>query len=111
MTAIYTTGRWRPEPGKEATFVEAWTAFAAWASSAPGAGTLTLTRDLRSPDVFISFGDWDGIEAAHAWKDGPEFKERLAHVLQHVTRFEPTELEVVASAEAGAAPPRAVPAL
>jgi heme-degrading monooxygenase HmoA len=103
MGAIYTAGRWRADPGKQEAFVEAWAAFAAWASSVPGAGTLTLTRDVRSPELFLSFGDWEDLEAVRAWKGGAEFKERLAQVLQHVDEFEPTELEVVATARTGAA--------
>ena len=111
MSAIYTAGRWRPDPGKEETFVEAWTAFAAWASGMRGAGTLRLARDVRSPDVFVSFGEWQDVQAVRAWKGGPEFKERLARVLQYVEEFEPTELELVATAEAGAPAPDPVPAL
>jgi heme-degrading monooxygenase HmoA len=110
MSAIYTTGRWRPDPGKEETFVEAWTAFAAWASRMPGAGALRLARDVRSPDVFVSFGEWQDMRAVRAWKGGAEFKERLAQVLQYVEDFEPTELELVATAEAGALAPEPVPA-
>jgi hypothetical protein len=38
-----------------------------------------------------------------AWKGAPDFSERLARVLQHVDTFEPTELDLVATAEAGTA--------
>ena len=36
-----------------------------------------------------------------AWKGSPEFKERMARVLQHVSEFNPTELELVATADEG----------
>ncbi len=103
MGEIYTTGRWKPTLGKDDAFVEAWAEFAAWASSMPGAGALRLTRDVRDSTVFVSFGPWKSIESVRVWKSGPEFRERLARVLQHVDEFEPTELAVVATAEAGSA--------
>lgn len=103
MGEIYTTGRWKPTPGKDDAFVEAWAEFAAWASGIPGAGTLRLTRDVRDSTVFVSFGRWKSIESVRIWKSGPEFRERLARVLQHVDEFEPTELALVAIAVAGKA--------
>jgi heme-degrading monooxygenase HmoA len=103
LNEIYTTGRWKLGAGKEDAFVDAWARFATWASGFPGAGALRLTRDLRDGDVFVSFGRWETIEAVRTWKGAPEFRERLARVLQHVDEFEPTELELVAVAEAGAA--------
>jgi heme-degrading monooxygenase HmoA len=53
--------------------------------------------------VFVSFAAWESIGAVRAWKSAPEFRERLAHVLQHVDEFEPSELSVVAHAYAGTA--------
>ena len=100
MGEIFTTGRWKPNEGKEAAFIDAWTGFAAWASSRPGAGTLRLTRDAQ---LFPSFGAWESIEAVRAWKGAPKFRERLARVLQHVSEFVPSELALVAMAEACAA--------
>ena len=101
MTAIYTMGSWTPNPGREEAFVQAWSEFAAWASSQPGAGTLRLVRNLTAPERFVSFGDWKAIAVVRAWKGSPEFKERMARVLQHVSEFNPTELELVATADDG----------
>jgi heme-degrading monooxygenase HmoA len=98
MSQIYTTGSWQPNPGNEQAFVEAWETFAAWASTMPGAGTLRLTRDLRDPSRFVSFGSWESLDEVHAWKSSPEFRERMAQVLQHVGEFHPAELELVATA-------------
>ena len=103
MSEIYTTGRWKPNPDKEDAFVEAWVSFAAWASARTGAGVLRLTRDLRDAEVFLSFGAWESIDAVRAWKTAPDFRDRLAHVLQHVDEFRPTELSLVATAKEGAA--------
>src|SRR5262249_34987919 len=81
---VYTMGTWKPNPGSQEAFVEAWSQFAGWASSMPGAGTLRLVRDLHEPGRFVSFGAWDSIDYVRAWKGSPEFKERMARVLQHV---------------------------
>jgi heme-degrading monooxygenase HmoA len=93
---FYTTGSWRPFPGKEDDFVEAWEEFAGWGSAFEGAGTATLARDLRDEGVFTSFMDWDSVEAIRAWKTHPEFKERMGQVQQYIDTFAPTELKVVA---------------
>jgi heme-degrading monooxygenase HmoA len=100
--SVYTTGSWKPNPGSEEAFVEAWSQFAGWASSMPGAGTLRLVRDLGEPGRFVSFGAWDDIDHVRAWKSSPEFRERMARVLQHIDDFQPTELALVATADGGA---------
>ena len=102
-TTVYTSGSWTPNPGSEEAFVDAWQRFAAWASGRPGAGRLLLVRDLRDPQRFVSFGDWESIDEVRAWKTSPEFRERMAQVLQHVDDFHPAELKLVASAAQGAA--------
>jgi hypothetical protein len=40
-------------------------------------------------------------EAARAWKDGPEFRERIGSVQQHCDEFHSANYQVVASATAG----------
>ena len=100
MSNVYTTGTWTPYPGKEKEFVSAWAQFASWASGMPGAGRLSLARDIRETERFISFGGWDSLEQVRGWKGSAEFRERMAHVLQHVAEFQPAELQLVATAEA-----------
>ena len=100
---MYTTGSWKPFPGQEEAFVEAWTEFASWASGFPGAGTAHLARDFRDPARFVSFMDWESMATLRGWKDSPEFKERMGRVQKHVDTFAPTELEVVARCRSGAA--------
>lgn len=97
MGEIYTTGTWKPKAGEEKAFVEAWSEFAAWASEWPGAGVLRLARDLSDPEQYVSFGRWESVDAAHAWKASPQFGERMALVQAHVEEFAPDELEVVAT--------------
>jgi heme-degrading monooxygenase HmoA len=103
MIETYTTGTWTPNPGATDAFVEAWTDFAAWASGMPGAGTLRLVCDVRDTSRYMSFGDWSSADAIRQWKTSPEFRERLAHVLQHVSDFRPSELALVATADGGTA--------
>jgi len=102
MDELYTHGTWEPYPGKEEAFVEAWAQFAGWASSRPGAGALALTRDTREPGRFVSFGAWNTSEAVRDWKGSPEFRERMARVLEHVEEFHPTERALIETATQGA---------
>jgi heme-degrading monooxygenase HmoA len=101
MTGLVTTGTWIVAPAKRAAFVQAWASFAEWASSRPGAGMLRLGIDATNPTRYVSFGEWADTASVRAWKSAPEFRERIAHVLQHVTEFRPAELEVVATAASG----------
>jgi heme-degrading monooxygenase HmoA len=103
MSDVYTTGSWEPFPGHEDAFIEAWVEFASWATELPGSGLARLTRDLREPERFVSFMDWESIEAVRNWKSSPEFKERMSRVQKHIDKFAPTELELVASCTSGAA--------
>jgi len=103
MPDAYTMGSWKPFPGQEEAFIEAWTEFASWATGFPGSGLARLARDVREPDRFLSFLDWESIEAVRGWKGSPEFKERMSRVQKHIDKFAPTELELVASCVTGAA--------
>src|SRR5262249_13080580 len=105
MSTVYTSGTWKPNPGREEEFVEAWEQFAAWASQMPGAGRLSLTRDLYEQGLYGSFEDWASEAAVRGWKSSPEFKEQMARVLQHVDEFNSAELGLVATARDGAAAP------
>lgn len=97
MSDVYTTGSWKPFPGQEEAFIEAWTEFASWASEMPGASVARLARDLREPERFVSFMRWKSIEGVRGWKSSPEFKERMSRVQKHIDKFAPTELEIVAT--------------
>ena len=41
-------------------------------------------------------------DQVRAWKSNPEFRERMAQVLQYVDEFVPSELDVVATASSSA---------
>jgi heme-degrading monooxygenase HmoA len=102
MSEFITSGAWRPKPGEEDAFIAAWGEFAAWASGMEGAGTLRLMRDLGDPSQFLSTGIWGTIEQVHAWKASAEFRPRMGRVQQYVAQFTPAELQVIATADAGA---------
>ena len=83
MAELITTGVWSVSATKEQAFIEAWAEFAAWASSMPGSGQLRLGRDTGDPRRFVSMAPWATPDAVRAWKSGPEFRERMAQVIQH----------------------------
>jgi len=101
MAELVTTGVWIVDPAKRAAFEEAWAGFAAWASSMDGAGILRLGRDTGDERRYVSFGAWDSPASVRTWKSNPGFREHMAQVLQHVDDFQPSELDVVASATDG----------
>jgi heme-degrading monooxygenase HmoA len=102
MTELLTTGIWHAKPGEEDAFIEAWTRFAEWAASMPGARILRLGRDTADTAKFISFAPWADAESVRAWKSQPEFRERMGRVQEHVVGFEPLELDAVATVTAAA---------
>jgi heme-degrading monooxygenase HmoA len=93
---MITPGTWIVEETKQAAFLDPWSMFAGWASSMDAAGTLRLGRHGRDSNRFVSFGPWDSADQVQVWKPNPEFRERMANVLQHVDELSPTELVVVA---------------
>ena len=98
MAETYTNGIWLVKPGEEDDFVAAWREFASWGQTWPGCGTLRLTRDVYEPSRYMSFGPWESFEAQQAWKDHPDFRERIGRVRQHTTDFTPSVLEHVTTA-------------
>ena len=111
MNDYFTTGRWTVNPENGDAFVEAWATFAGWASRKTGAGMLVLMRDLDDPERFVSIGEWETIDAIRTWKGSPEFKERMAQVLQYVSEFEPRNLGLVTTAHDGVSPRAATAAV
>jgi heme-degrading monooxygenase HmoA len=46
MSEVYSSGIWKVKDGEDQEFVDAWTDFAKWLSTMPGAGTARLTKDI-----------------------------------------------------------------
>jgi heme-degrading monooxygenase HmoA len=95
MSETYTHGTWTVKPGAEDAFVEEWTAFVTWATSMPGSGTFRLVRDTDQPSHYMSFAPWQSFEAQKAWKQLPEFPERIGRVRSHCDDFRPSVYELV----------------
>ena len=95
MSETYTHGTWTVRAGEEDAFVEEWTGFVTWASSMPGSGTFRLVRDRDQPSHYMSFAPWESFEAQNAWKQLPEFPERIGRVRSHCDDFRPAVYELV----------------
>jgi heme-degrading monooxygenase HmoA len=67
----------------------------AWASGFPGSETFWLVRDLDQPARYMSFAPWESFDAQRAWKDTPEFRERIGRVRAHCDDFQPSVFELV----------------
>ena len=100
MAISYTAGFWTAKEGEEETFIEAWREFAEWASGFAGVRALHLLRDVKEPRRYVSYADWDDIDAIHGWKGSEQFKERIGAVKRHTDEFTAAELELVTRVEA-----------
>jgi heme-degrading monooxygenase HmoA len=96
MPEVYSSGSWKAKEGEEKEFEQAWTEFAGWLSTMPGAGTARLTRDMSEAGWYMSFAPWESADQMHAWKNDPGFAERMGAVQAHVAEFTPREFELVA---------------
>jgi heme-degrading monooxygenase HmoA len=95
VTETYTSGTWIVTRGEDEAFVQAWTDFVRWAGTVPGSGTFRLVRDVERPDHYMSFAPWESFDAQQAWKELPEFRERIGRVRSHCEDFQPSTLELV----------------
>src|SRR5262245_18772242 len=99
MGETYTHGTWVAKAGEEDEFVAAWRDFVSWARTWPGSSAFQLVRDHYEPNRFMSFGPWESFEAQQAWKDSPDFKERIGRVKQHTEEFTPSVFDHVTTVE------------
>jgi heme-degrading monooxygenase HmoA len=99
MAETYTNGIWMVKSGEEDAFVAAWRDFVSWGSTWSGSGTFRLVRDVDDPARYMSFAPWESFEAQKAWKDDPEFRERIMRVRQHTDDFTPSVFELVTAVE------------
>jgi heme-degrading monooxygenase HmoA len=96
MAETYTSGTWTVKPGEEDAFVREWTSFVDWAATEmDGCGTFRLVQNLDDPSHYMSFAPWENFEAQQAWKQTPEFPERIGRVRAHCTDFTPFTFELV----------------
>ena len=94
--SIFTAGRWRVKPGREADFISAWEAFARWTSeNISGASRARLLQDRDQPGLFVSIGPWESLESVRTWRQTEEFREFVSRVRQLCESIEPHTLEQV----------------
>ena len=99
MPDPYSQTTWTVKPGHEEEFVQRWREFADWSAVQGLRSSAKLFRDVERPCTFLSFGPWESFEAQQAWKDDPDFKERIMRVRQHVEDFTPSVFELVTAVE------------
>jgi len=93
----YTQGTWIVKPGRAIEFVNAWTEFAEWTRrEAPGASWAKLLRDTTDENRFVSFGQWQSMDAINAWRGLDGWKQRFALIRELLERFDVATLEVAA---------------
>jgi heme-degrading monooxygenase HmoA len=93
----YTSGDWRVKDGNEPEFIKRWTEFVTWAKeSASGANEFFLIQQDDAPQHFISFGNWDDQSSVDAWRQSPEFAERLERCRELCDSFQANDFQPVA---------------
>ena len=74
----YASGDWRVRSGAETDFIARWSEFLQWTrAEVPGFLSATLIRDAEEPAHFVSFAEWDSLDALLAWRRLPEFAARM----------------------------------
>jgi heme-degrading monooxygenase HmoA len=94
MGNVYTSGIWTVKEGHEADFIAAWKTLAESGKAMPGAGNFHLLRDVEQTNRFMSFGDWESLEAQRAWKESDDFAARMGRTRQYAD-LAPSTYEVV----------------
>jgi heme-degrading monooxygenase HmoA len=90
MTQLYTSGKWTVVSGREEEFVALWSEMAEWTSAEiPGSSWAVLLQDHDKPNVFLSVGPWDTVDAIAAWRGSPGFQERVGRIRALLEDFEP----------------------
>src|SRR3954452_7047348 len=95
MGGLYTCGTWTVIPGREDEFVAIWQDLADWTlREMPGAHWATLVQNQEKPNVFLSFGPWDSVEAIDTWRSSDGFRERVGRLRDLLESFEPGTYEL-----------------
>ena len=93
----FVSGRWTVKPGSEDEFVTRWTAFTQWSlDNAKGARGFYLLRDEKEPNRFVSLGYWDDKASIGAWRQSPEFAEKLGRARELCDEFEARDYALAA---------------
>jgi heme-degrading monooxygenase HmoA len=93
---VYLVGVWTVRPGNEDEFIAAWKEFAALTSQSKGAVYGKLLRDMADPGRFVSFGPWENLESAQAWRRQPEFRKAFDRFMELCDQVTPGAFGLVA---------------
>jgi len=97
MAGMYTSGDWHVKHGSEAAFVAGWREFAEWtAANIPGNTFAKLLQDDADTRHFVSFGPWRDAAAVSAWREHPEFRERVGRLQELLESFVARGMSVAA---------------
>jgi len=85
MTVYVTSGEWIVKSGEEEAFFEAWTATKNL--EPPLQGVITpprLLRDLDTAGRFVSFAEFDSLDATTEFRSRPDFGALTGAVREHL---------------------------
>lgn len=85
MAVCITSGEWIVKPGEEEQFFAAWTA--AKEPDPPLRGVITpprLLQDLQTPRRYVSFAEFDSLEAIEEFRSRPDFGSLIDAMREHL---------------------------
>ena len=96
--SIWTHGRWTVKPGREEEFVASSRDLAPTMREEVGAPLPTLLRDRERPNVFLTFGRGESIEAIEDFRAAaiPRISQ-MQHLLEAFQAFTLDEVAMTAS--------------
>ena len=95
MAVFFTSGEWFVKPGHEEQFFAAWTAAK---EPRPLQGVRTaprLLRDLRTAGRYVSFAEFESLEAIEAFRSRPDFDELIGAMRDHLNDLKISTFEQV----------------
>jgi len=96
MTVFVTSGEWIVKPGQDEAFIAAWTA--AREPDPPLRGVVTpprLLHDLRTPGRYVSFAEFDSLEAIEEFRSRPDFGALMGAIREHLETMQVFTFEQV----------------
>ncbi len=96
MGVFFTSGEWFVKPGHEEQFFAAWTASKSPVPPLQGVRTRPrLLRDLRTTSRFVSFAEFESLEAIEEFRSRPDFDELVGAMREHLDDLKISTLEQV----------------
>lgn len=86
--SYFTSGEWYVKPGEEKAFFEAFRRSGVEDLDPPLQGLLQrpiLLRDLETEGRFVSFGEWESLEAIEAFRARSDWASMVGAIREHLT--------------------------